>query len=377
VYTTGLDPLLLAAITLALLHFGFPLTYYLYLKTRWLNKPWNIRRDPSYKPRVTIIVPTYNEVELIESKLDDLAGQDYPRELVEVVVVDSASNDGTPEKVKEWARRNPGLKLVLIREPVRMGKAFALNNALRYANGEVVVVTDADSRWASRDTLSKAVSWLGDPSVRAVTCLKLPAGKGVVGVEESYRDYYNVVRLAESKAHSTPVFHGELAAFRRTLLEELGGFPTSLGADDSHTATRIALMGYRSIAVDDVWCVEGVPNNEYHKWRIRRAQHLVQHFTATLRYLRRAPGQFRKTLIAETYLHVFNPWILPVVTATLLYQVVKSSTIAITLLTLGTILLVYRPYRTWIMTQTYLVVASIRNLWTKEIAWEKQVKTEH
>ena len=81
-YTAGLDSLLLAAITLALLHFGFPLAYYFYLKTGWLNRPWNIRRDPSYKPRVTIIVPTYNEAELIESKLNDLARQDCPRELL-------------------------------------------------------------------------------------------------------------------------------------------------------------------------------------------------------------------------------------------------------------------------------------------------------
>jgi len=49
------------------------------LRKWWLNKPWNIKRDPGYKPKVTIIVPTYNEAGPIESKLDDLARQDYPR----------------------------------------------------------------------------------------------------------------------------------------------------------------------------------------------------------------------------------------------------------------------------------------------------------
>jgi len=66
---------------LALAHFGFPLAYYYYLKEKWLRKPWDVRRDPGYKPRVSVIVPTYNEAGLIEGKLDDLAGQDYPREL--------------------------------------------------------------------------------------------------------------------------------------------------------------------------------------------------------------------------------------------------------------------------------------------------------
>jgi len=152
-----LDLLLIAAVGLAVVHFGTPLAYY-YLKKWWLNKPWNIRRDPSYKPRVSIIVPTYSEAGLIESKLDDLARQDYSRELLEIVVVDSASTDGTSEKVEEWARRNPGLKLKLIREPARRGKAFALNGTLGYASGDAVVVTDVDATWSSSSTLSEALS---------------------------------------------------------------------------------------------------------------------------------------------------------------------------------------------------------------------------
>jgi cellulose synthase/poly-beta-1,6-N-acetylglucosamine synthase-like glycosyltransferase len=77
-----MDLLLAIAITLALVHFGFPLSYYLYLKRKWLNKPWDIRRDPSHKARVSIIVPTYNETLLIESKLDDIARQNYPKEVM-------------------------------------------------------------------------------------------------------------------------------------------------------------------------------------------------------------------------------------------------------------------------------------------------------
>jgi cellulose synthase/poly-beta-1,6-N-acetylglucosamine synthase-like glycosyltransferase len=96
-----MDLLLALAIALALFHFGFPLSYYLYLKRRWLNKPWEIRRDPSYKARVSIIIPTYNEALLIESKLDDIMRQNYPKDLVEIIVVDSASTDGTPEAVKK------------------------------------------------------------------------------------------------------------------------------------------------------------------------------------------------------------------------------------------------------------------------------------
>jgi biofilm PGA synthesis N-glycosyltransferase PgaC len=368
---TGL--LTLLALALALLHFGVPLAYYSYLRVRWLSKPWGIVPDPNYRPKVTVIVPTYNEAELIESKLDDLARQDYPSELLEVVVVDSASTDGTVERVEGWVGRGRGLRLSIVRESVRRGKAFALNNTLKHATGDVVVITDVDARWGSANTLSNAISWLGDPSVGAVTCLKKPAGRGMAGVEERYREFYNVVRLAESKAHSTPVFHGELAAFRKSLLNEVGGFPTSIGADDSHTATMIALRGYRSIAVDNAWCVESVPPGGYHWWRIRRAQHLIQHFTKTLRLLPKAPREFEPVLLVESWLHLFNPWLLLVATI-LLLRVATGSPLATTLLALGIALLIFKPYRTWVATQVYLVIAAIRNLWTKEIAWEKQEK---
>jgi len=368
------DLLLIAALSLAVMCLGLPLAYYLYLKTMWLNKPWGIKRDPSYKPRITIIVPTYNEAELIESKLDDLARQDYPGELMEVVVIDSASTDGTPEKVEEWARRNPRLKLVLIREPARRGKAFALNNALGYATGDIIVITDVDATWSSSDTLSNAISWFSDPTVGAVTCLKIPAGKGLMSVEEGYREFYNIVRLAESKKHSTPVFHGELAAFRRSLLERVGGFSISIGADDSHTATRVALMSYRSIAVDNACCIEKAPSRGYHAWRIRRAQHLVQHFTKTMKWLLRAPKELKLVLLAETWLHLANPWPLLVSTLLLLYLAITSSTIALALLALGAPLLVLKPFRAWIATQIYLVIAVLRNTWTKEIVWRKQEK---
>lgn len=52
------------------------------------------------------------------------------------------------------------------------------------------------------------------------------------------------------RARSTqPPFHGELVAFRRGLLERVSGFPENIGADDSYTATKIALIGYRAITV--------------------------------------------------------------------------------------------------------------------------------
>ena len=363
------------ALALALVHFGLPIAYYLYLRAVWLGRPWGVRRDHSFKPMVTVIVPTYNEARLIESKLDDIARQDYPRGGLEVIVVDSASTDGTVEAVKRWSKGNPGFNLRVISEPSRMGKAHALNNALRHASGDIVIITDADSRWASQRTLSNAIAWLSDPTIGAVTCVKNPERGGFLGIEGGYRGFYNTVRLAESKVWSTPVFHGELAAFKRGLLEVVGGFPMDIGADDSHTATLVALKGYRAIAVDDVECIEKVPEEGYHSWRVRRAQHLIQHFLKTLRHVGRAPNRFKPILLAEAYLHLVNPWLLPIATILLIYQALKGSIVAIVTLVIGALLTTYKPYRIWVAVQIYLIIAMLRNNWTRNLVWEKQGKS--
>jgi cellulose synthase/poly-beta-1,6-N-acetylglucosamine synthase-like glycosyltransferase len=93
--------LTLLALILVLIHFGFPLLYYLYLKSIWLNRDWGLG-DPGYTPKVSIIIPTYNEANLIESKLDNIISQTYPKELMEIIVVNSASSDDTSNIVREW-----------------------------------------------------------------------------------------------------------------------------------------------------------------------------------------------------------------------------------------------------------------------------------
>lgn len=367
--------LLVAAITLAVMHFGVPLGYYIFLTRKWLRRPWGLRFNEGYMPRVTIVIPTYNEAGIIKAKLDNIYEQEYPRDKLEVIVVDSASTDGTSEKVREWAAMHPELNLKLIEEPVRRGKAHALNKALQKALGAIFIITDADAQWIYRDTLKRLVKWFSNASVGAVSCLKRPHKSGPAGVEEGYRNYYNIVRLAESKAWATPIFHGELAAYKKHLLESIGGFPLDVGADDSHTATRIALAGYRAITPDDIYCTELIPKKGYTAWRIRRAQHLLQHFIKILRLKYKLNKNFRIILIVEEYLHLMNPWLLVGALMLALTSAALGNDIAGVLLLLAVAALAINPYRTWLVTQIYLVLAFIKNIFTKELIWEKQSKT--
>lgn len=73
-----------------------PLIFYiLYMKKIAKNKPWNITMDYNYEPNVSVIIPTYEEEAIIRRKLDNVAEVDYPKEKMEIIIVDSASKDKT------------------------------------------------------------------------------------------------------------------------------------------------------------------------------------------------------------------------------------------------------------------------------------------
>lgn len=366
----------LLALTLAIAHFGVPLLYYFYLKNRYLNEPWNIKADEGYKPKVTIIVPTYNEAKFIRDKLDDIYSQNYPRNLMEVIVVDSASDDGTVDLVRKWASEHRGVNLKIIEELERRGMVPALNYALQHCqiNGEIVVFTDVDAFWDA-GTLTRVTKYFNDTNIGAVTASITPTTLANDFLEGAYRNYYNLLRIAESKFHSTPIHNGALAAFRTNLLYKIGCLPEYTGNNDSTPASIVAFMGYRAIQVDDVIVKEPVRENQLHR-KIRRAQHLILHFLKTKQYSKRLgfykPAKpFEKIWKVEWWLHIVNPWLLIASVILLVTAVFYGSLLAITLLGTGLVFLVLEAYRTWVLQQIYLAIAAVRNLWTKEIAWSK------
>ncbi|MGA8904130.1 MAG: glycosyltransferase, partial [Candidatus Bathyarchaeia archaeon] len=236
-------------LVLGALHFSIPLIYFTYLR-RYARRPWNVKVDKQYKPQLTVILPTYNESELIEKRLENLVAQDYPTNKLEIVVVDSASTDGTAAIVEDWLKRKSGINAKLIRESARGGKFRALTHAIRViqSSSSAIVLTDADAYWEP-NALSEATSFLADPRVGAVTgTIFYIEDQGALS-ENTYRNYYNTVHVAESKVHSTPVFNGPLCAFRSELLRRIG-LPNFPGSDDSAFGSFVAFSGYRAIQVD-------------------------------------------------------------------------------------------------------------------------------
>ncbi len=87
-------------------------------------------------PSMTIVLPTWNESKVIKGKLEDIRSQEYPDELLEIIVIDASSNDETVPLAKEWISSvgdNDGRKYRIIEEETRSGKSVSINRAFEAA----------------------------------------------------------------------------------------------------------------------------------------------------------------------------------------------------------------------------------------------------
>lgn len=115
-------------------------------------------------PKVTVIIPAYNEAKVIREKVENVLRIDYPRECLEIVVASDGSDDGTDEIVREYEGR--GVKLRAFAP--RAGKISVLNRTVPEAEGEIVVLCDANVMFRP-DALNHLVPHFANPRVGAVT----------------------------------------------------------------------------------------------------------------------------------------------------------------------------------------------------------------
>ncbi|QZP37527.1 glycosyltransferase [Halobaculum magnesiiphilum] len=229
-------------------------------------------KDHDVEPSVSVVLPTYNEERIVESKLAGICEWDYPPEKMEVVVVDS-SDDATPEIVREFFAERDAPELRLIEETERRGLAVALNEAYAAASNEVVVKTDCDSKVAE-DALREAVANLADPEIEAVTGRNAEV-LGGSEVERGYRDVQARIQTLESHVDSTFIFHGPFSAFER---DSIVAIDEDSIADDTELALKIRKNGGR-VVFDPAIRYKEASHSEFRKRRTqkdRRAMGLLR-----------------------------------------------------------------------------------------------------
>jgi len=264
--------LLFFSLTITLLTCIYFLWYYKEL-AKYADADFKVNLDYSYLPLISIIIPTYNEAATIEDKIKNTLGLNYPPDKIEIIVIDSASTDGTPDKVESNER------VKLIKQTERLGKSAALAEVFKIISGKIVVITDADAL-LDRDALVKSLPYLADNKVGAVTGKQIlvnPNEAIYQKSEQSYRDLFDMIRSAESRLGSTMIFNGPFMAFKREVLEA----PRQNSvADDTEMAIQVIKKGYRALYVADALFYENIPQSDKSriKQKERRAQGLIQSF---------------------------------------------------------------------------------------------------
>jgi len=221
--------------------------YGMLLKYLTRNKPIS-RVEQSLA--VTIVVPAFNEEENIARKIEDLLALDYPRDKLEILVVDNSSTDRTREIASSYP-------VTVLTSP--RGKINAINEGARNARFDIIVETDADTLLEA-DAIKSLVTCFADSAVGAV------GGKAIVedtrsfygGSKMKYHEADWNLRTLEGRLDSVISLDGKLMAFRKDLLPEI---PADAVVDDLEINFRLRSQGYRSVIDDRAIVHEVGPQN--------------------------------------------------------------------------------------------------------------------
>ncbi|MEU3680329.1 bifunctional polysaccharide deacetylase/glycosyltransferase family 2 protein [Streptomyces sp. NPDC048405] len=190
---------------------------------------------------VSVIVPAYNEKECIEATLRSLARSTHP---VEIIVVDDGSTDGTADIAESLGL--PGVRVV---RQANAGKPAALNNGVRHARYDIVVMMDGDTVFEP-DTVRHLVQPFADPSVGAVAGnAKVGNRRTLIGAWQhiEYVMGFNLDRRMYDLLRCMPTIPGAIGAFRREAVLQVGGMSDDTLAEDTDITIALHRAGWRVV----------------------------------------------------------------------------------------------------------------------------------
>lgn len=208
-------------------------------------------------PAVTVQVPSYNEMYVIERAIDAACALDYPRGLLEIQVLDDSTDETemiAAEAVQRWRAR--GIDIRLIHRSERTGfKAGALANGLRTARGEFIAVFDADFV-PPPDFLQRVIHYFTDPKVGMVQARWEHLNREyslLTRAQAIFLDGHfmmeSFTRFASGRLFN---FNGTAGVLRRKTIEDAGGWEHDTLTEDLDLSYRAQLKGWKFVFLPDV-----------------------------------------------------------------------------------------------------------------------------
>jgi len=229
------------------------------LQEKIFGKPAEVA---SYKPKVAVLIPAYNEEKVIERTVRAALNSNYPN--LRVIVIDDGSRDRTLEVARAaFAREEAEGKVLILTKP-NSGKAEALNHGIEHIrDAELFVGIDADTIIAN-DAISRLVPHFINPKVGAI------AGNAKVGNRVNlwtrwqaleYITSQNFERRALDVLGAVSVVPGAIGAWRVSAVREAGGYQIDTVAEDADLTMALLRRGYRVEYEDMALAYTEAPTN--------------------------------------------------------------------------------------------------------------------
>ena len=243
-----------------------------------------VEKNYNYTPYVSILIPAHNEAEVIGKTIENISKIEYPH--YEIIVIDDRSTDNTAQVLENISKNYPLLKYFSRTKEAFPGKSAVLNDALKIARGEAILVFDADARVKS-DFLKELIPALEPQQVGAVQARKV-----IINREQNFltrcQDNEMAVdthfQVGRDSVKGAVELRGNGELIKRVALEDVGGWNIYTITDDLDLSTRMQIKGWDVRFCPDI-CVyeEGVPSylpllKQRRRWIEGSIRRYLEHF---------------------------------------------------------------------------------------------------
>lgn len=222
-------------------------------------------------PQVTVFIAAHNEEKVVAGCIAALLASDYPAHRLHLVPVNDRSQDRTGAIIDAMVKAHPGRIHPFHRTSGKPGKAAALKDALAFAQGDILLVFDADYV-PSRGLVRQLVAPFFDPEVGAVMGRVVPMNTRsnlltrILDLERSAG--YQVDQQARMNLRLVPQYGGTVGGVRRSAVDASGGWTDDALAEDTDITVRLLVHGWKTVYTNRSECYEEVPE----EWAVRMRQ---------------------------------------------------------------------------------------------------------
>lgn len=222
---------------------------YLY-RQRTEKERWDIDKFTKELPSVSILIPARNEGVVIRETLKNILSLNYPREKMEIIVINDGSTDNTKSLLDTIASQNKRIKpLHLPVATVGRGKAHALNAGLKKASFELIAVYDADNNPESTSLKQLVQHLISDDSLGAVIgkfrTLNRKRNLLTRFINIETLGFQWILQAGRFRAFGIAILPGTNCVIRKNVLESCGGWDEKAITEDSELSVRIYQQGWK------------------------------------------------------------------------------------------------------------------------------------